>query len=136
MNISTRWVYLLLFCFGLFSTQLEAQSQKQEVCFNFNDLADGTKFGTEANQKPGTPILKKDGIAVSIESFLTGNNSTEFGSIKVEEKKLLFDGSFKEAEGKVLFVSNVNLKWIFSGLPKKKAKRVSVKLPMPTEPAA
>lgn len=124
MNNSTRWVYLLLFCFGLFSTQLEAQSQKQEVCFNFNDLADGAKFGTDANQKPGTAIFKKDGIVVSIESFLTSNNSTEFGSIKVEEKKLLFDGSFKEAEGKVLFVSNVNLKWIFSGLPKKKAKRV------------
>ncbi len=89
MNNSTRWVYLLLFCFGLFSTQLDAQSQKQEVCFNFNDLADGTKFGTAAKQKPGTPILKKDGVTASIESFFT-NNSIEFGSIEVEERKLLF----------------------------------------------
>lgn len=124
MNNSTHWVYLLLFCFGLFSTQVEAQSQKQEVCFNFNDLADKTKYGSDANQKPGTPIFKKDGIITSIESFITANASKEFGSITVEEKKLLFDGNFLEAEGKVLFVSNVNLKWNFTNLPKGKAKRV------------
>lgn len=124
MNNSTPWVYLLLFCFGFFSTQLGAQSQKQEVCFNFNELSDKTVFGNNANQKPGTSIFKKDGIAVSIESFFTANNTTEFGSILVQEKKELFGGSFLQAEGKVLFVSNVNLKWVFSALPYKKAKRV------------
>lgn len=124
MNKSTPWVYLLLFCFSLFSTQLGAQSQKQEVCFNFNDLADKTVFGSTANQKPGTSIFKKDGIAVSIESFFTTNNSIEFGSILVQDKNELFGGAFFGAEGKVLFVSNVNLKWVFSALPYKKAKRV------------
>jgi hypothetical protein len=124
MNNSTRWVYLLLLYFGFFSTQLSAQSQEQEkVCFNFNDLPDKTKFGAAANQKPGTPILKQGGVIVSLDSFFSFN-SREFLNVNVEEKKLLFDGSFTDAEGKVLFVSNVNLKWVFKALPKGKAKRI------------
>jgi hypothetical protein len=124
MNYSTHWVYLLLFSFSLFSTQLGAQSQKLEVCFNFNDLADKTKFGIDANQKLGSPIFKKDGVVGSLKEFYPSNSTKEFGFITVEEKQSLFNGQFEEAEGKVLFVSNINLKWIFSNLPKGKAKRV------------
>jgi hypothetical protein len=124
MNNSTHWVYLLLLSFSLFSTQLDAQSQKQEVCFNFNDLADKTKFGINANQKPGTPIFKKDGVVGYLQEFYPSNSTKEFGFITVEEKQSLFNGQFEEAEGKVLFVSNINLKWIFTSMPKGKVKRV------------
>lgn len=82
-------------------------------CITFEDLEVGTSFGRESQQEPGSVAFSEAGLDVKLAAFQYFDGNTDFLSARVEEEIFV---DFEQAEGKYLFVSNINLFFDFTTL--------------------
>lgn len=108
MIINPKRIFLTL---GLSGFLLLAWGQSNS-CITFEDLETGATFGRE-DHEPGSIAFSEAGLAVQLEPFQYFDGSTDFISATVMEDIFV---DFEEADGKYLFVSNINLFFDFTTL--------------------
>ncbi|MEZ5044018.1 MAG: T9SS type A sorting domain-containing protein [Saprospiraceae bacterium] len=84
-------------------------------CLTFESLETGTTFGRDHGHEPGSIAFEESGLAVRLKPFQYFDGSTDFLWAQVSEAVFT---DFELAQGKSLFISNINLFFDFSSLPR------------------
>lgn len=105
-----RIVLSLCFLVGLLAVQAQENN-----CVTFEEFDVEQNFGQRSGHEPGSVAFTQGDVKVTLEPFQYFNGSTDFWNATVYET--LFSG-FELADGKSLFVSNINLHFDFTALEK------------------
>ena len=111
MIINPKRILLSLsfsFCFLLVWAQ-------ENNCITFEQFEPEQNFGARSGDEPGSVAFTQGDVKVTLEPFQYFDGSTDFWNATVYET--LFS-DFELADGKSLFVSNINLKFDFTALEK------------------
>ena len=94
------------------ATEVEYLSCPDQFCLDFNELSDDTVWGRDAGHEPGQEVYRKEGVKVSVESFLYPDGTSDFWNAKVTQD--IFGADFPFLNGQYFFISNINLKFDFT----------------------